>query len=60
MKARLPKNVNGFLFYSVFSLNDQEHEMNEQDLFSQDEDRDTHVREMLELSLMHAGRGINS
>ena len=60
MKARLPKNVNGFLFYSVFSLNDQEHEMNEQDVFSQEEDRDMYNREMLELSLMHAGRGINS
>ena len=60
MKARLPKNVNGFLFYSVFSLNDQEHEMNEQYVFSLEADRDTYNREMLELSLMHAGRGINS
>jgi hypothetical protein len=34
--------------------------MMEQHILFQEEDRDTYIREMLELSLMHAGRGINS
>jgi hypothetical protein len=55
-----PENAYAVLYRSLHALKDTRIAILDQDIFPQLDDHDTHKREMLELSLMHTGRGNNS
>jgi hypothetical protein len=60
MKNPCPGKACAILCRSLHALKDTGIAMLNQDFFAQHDDHDTHKREMLERSLMHAGRGNNS